>query len=104
VGTSARERVDVKFEGAFETAENCWDRYCVCADKCLPPKKCVVACHSTFRQCFAAGERKMRDGLREMRRAKFGSPEWQAAYTKGDSETDRCIQDNRSCQAKCANP
>jgi hypothetical protein len=104
VGTSGRERADVKFEGAFQTAENCWDRYYVCADKCRSPKKCVGACQSTFKQCFAAGEKKMRDGLREMRRAKFGSPEWQAAYTKGDSQTDRCIQDNRGCQAKCANP
>ena len=43
-------------------------------------------------------------GLREMRRAKFGSPEWQAAYAKGDTQTDRCLQENRSCQAQCANP
>lgn len=104
VGTSGRERADVKFEGAFQTAENCWDKYYLCAGKCRAPKKCVDACQSTFKQCFAAGEKKMRDGLREMRHNKFGSAEWQAAYAKGDAETDRCLQENRNCQAKCANP
>ena len=104
VGTSGRERADIKFEGAFQTAENCWDKYYLCTGKCRAPKKCVDACQSTFKQCFAAGEKKMRDGLQEMRHAKFGSSEWQAAYAKGDAETDRCLQENRNCQAKCANP
>ena len=104
VGTPARERADVKFEGAYLTAEACWDKYYACAGKCRPPKRCINACQSTFGRCFAAGERTMREGLREMRRAKFGSPEWQAAYAKGDTQTDRCLQENRSCQAQCANP
>jgi hypothetical protein len=104
VGTSGRERADVKFESAFLTAENCWDRYYTCAGRCRPPKKCVDTCQTTYKQCFAAGEKKMRQGLREMRHAKFGSPEWQAAYAKGNMETDNCVQENRSCQAKCANP
>src|SRR6516164_1487366 len=99
VGTSGRERADIKFENAFLTAENCWDKYYLCAGKCRAPKRCVDACQSTFKQCFAAGERKMKEGLREMRKAKIDSPEWQAAYAKGDMETDRCLQDNRSCQA-----
>src|SRR5215467_8366106 len=104
VGTPARERADIKFESAYLTAEGCWDKYYVCAGKCRAPKRCIGACQSTFRQCFAAGERTMREGLREMRLAKFGSPEWQAAYAKGDAQTDRCLQENRSCQAQCANP
>jgi len=104
VGSSGRERADVKFEGAFQKAENCWDRYYMCAGKCRAPKKCVDACQSTFKQCFVAGEKKVREGLREMQHAKFGSPEWQAAYAKGNSETDRCLRENRICQTKCANP
>jgi hypothetical protein len=104
IGSPEREKADVKFESAFVTAENCWDKYHSCTGKCRPPKKCLDACQSTFKQCFAAGEQKMKEGLREMRKAKFGSPEWQTAYGKGDKETDHCLQDNRSCQAKCANP
>src|SRR5262249_61865575 len=101
---SGRERADVKFENAFQTAENCWDRYYVCAGKCRAPKKCTDACQSTFKRCFAAGEKTMREGLREMKHARFGSPEWQAAYAKGGTQTDQCVQENRNCQAKCANP
>jgi len=104
IGSPEREKADVKFENAFVTAEKCWDKYYGCTGKCRPPKKCLAACQSTFKQCFAAGEQKMKEGLREMRKAKFGSPEWQTAYGKGDKETDHCLQDNRSCQAKCANP
>jgi hypothetical protein len=104
VGSSEREGADVKFENAFLTAETCWDKYYKCAGKCRPPKRCIDQCQSAFKRCFAAAEGKMRDGLREMRQAKFGSPEWQTAYAKGDMETDHCLQENRSCQAKCANP
>jgi hypothetical protein len=59
---------------------------------------------SKFAQCFAAGERLMREGLQEMTRLKYNSPEWQAANAKGDAETDKCLEENRACQAKCANP
>jgi hypothetical protein len=104
VGSSERERADVKFETAFLEAATCWDKYYNCAGKCRPPQLCTDQCQSTFKRCFAAAERKMQDGLREMRRAKFGSPEWQSAYAKGDMDTDHCLQENRSCQAKCANP
>jgi hypothetical protein len=104
VGSSRRERADVKFEGAFLKTQNCWDTYYMCTRKCRAPQRCIDACQSTFTRCFAAGERKMREGLREMRHAKFDSPEWQAAYAKGNAETDRCLQDDQSCQAKCANP
>jgi hypothetical protein len=104
VGSSSRQRADVKFENAFQTAENCWDKYYVCAGKCRAPRKCVEACQATFRQCFAAGESKVKEGLRAMRHAKFGSPEWQAAYAKGDAETDRCLQEDQSCQVRCVTP
>jgi hypothetical protein len=104
VGTSARDNADVKFENAYLTAENCWDKYYTCTEKCRPPKTCIGACQTSFKKCFAAGEAKMKAGLREMRKLKFGSPEWQAAYAKGDMDADRCLQDNRTCQAKCANP
>jgi hypothetical protein len=104
VGTSERDRVDIKFESAFLAGEHCWDRYHRCTLGCAPPKRCVDACQSRFRQCFAASERRMKEGLREMKTLTFGSPEWKAVYGKGDKDADRCLEDNRNCQGKCANP
>jgi hypothetical protein len=104
IGTPQRQRADTKFENAFLAGEKCWDSYYRCAARCQPPRHCIDACQAKFAQCFAAGERLMRDGLQEMKGLKFNSPEWQAANAKGDAETDKCLEDNRSCQAKCANP
>jgi hypothetical protein len=103
IGTRIRQKADIKFEGAFLAAEKCWDSYYRCTDRCVP-RHCIDACQATLTQCFAAGDRLAREGLQEMKRLKYNSPEWQAANTKGDAETDKCLEDNRSCQAKCANP
>src|SRR5262249_22255597 len=103
IGTPERERADIKFERAFQVRETCRSRYERCATKCLPAKACMDACHSTLHQCFAAGERKMQEGLREIKSLKFGSPKWQTAYTKGDRDIDQCLETNRNCEAKCIN-
>jgi hypothetical protein len=68
IETSEREKADIKFENAFQVGEKCWDRYYRCAANCRPPKRCIDACQSTFKQCFAAGERTMKVGLREMKK------------------------------------
>jgi hypothetical protein len=104
VGTAERAKVDIKFESAFQKAEACWDKYYICAAKCAPPKRCINACQSTFRKCFAAGDAKTREGLRQIKALKTGTPEWQAAYAKGDADIDACLEHNRNCKAKCANP
>lgn len=99
-----REKADIKFENAFLAGEQCWDRYYRCTGNCRPAKGCIDACQSAFKQCFAGGERTMREGLREMKKFKFGSPDWKAAYAKGDKGTARCLTDILSCQGHCANP
>jgi hypothetical protein len=104
IGTPQRQRADTKFEDAFLAGEKCWGNYYRCAVRCQPPRHCIDACQAKFAQCFAAGESLMREGLQQMKRLTYNSPEWQAADAKGDTETDRCLEDNRSCQAKCANP
>ena len=104
VGTTAREKADIKFENAFLAGEQCWDRYYKCTGTCQPSRACIDACQSTFKQCFANGERTMRDGLREMKRYKFGSPDWKTAYAKGDRDIGRCLTENLNCQGHCANP
>jgi hypothetical protein len=97
----ARDKPDIKFENAFASSEKCRSRYLRCSGKCQPPKRCIDACQATFRQCFAAGERIMKAGLRELKQLKYDSPEWKAAYAKGDAEMERCLEDNRNCQGKC---
>jgi hypothetical protein len=104
IGTPDREKADIKFENAFQTAEKCWSGYYKCTGHCQAPRRCVAACQSTLKQCFAAGERKMQEGLREMKNFAFGSAEWTAAYAKGGTDIDHCLEENHSCQAKCANP
>jgi hypothetical protein len=106
IDTPERERADIKLESAFQASETCRNGYDRCAIKCRPSKACIDACHSRFHQCFAAGERKMQEGLREIKgkRLQFGSPEWQTAYTKGDRDINKCLENNRSCEAKCINP
>ena len=104
IGTSDREKADIKFENAFQASEKCWGRYYKCTGHCQAPRRCIAACQSTFKQCFAAGERKMQEGLREMRNFAFGSTEWSAAYGKANRDVDHCLEENHSCQAKCANP
>jgi hypothetical protein len=105
IGTADRERADIKFENAFQKAEKCWGEYYKCtATRCQAPRRCVAACQSSFRQCFAAGEKKMNEGLREMKSFAFGSTEWSAAYAKGSTDLDHCLEENHNCQAKCANP
>jgi hypothetical protein len=99
-----RDKPDIKFENAFEAGEKCRGRYLRCAGKCQPPKKCVDACQATFKRCFAIGERKMKEGLRELKTFKYDSPQWKTAYGKGDAEMARCLEDNRNCRGKCANP
>jgi hypothetical protein len=103
IGTRQRQKADIKFENAFLAGEKCWDNYYRCTDRCVP-RRCIAACQATLAQCFPAGERLARDGLQEMKRLKYNSPEWQAANTKGDAETAQCLEDDRNCQAKCANP
>jgi hypothetical protein len=104
IGTTEREKADIKFENAFLAGEQCWDRYYRCAGNCRPAKGCIDACQSAFKQCFADGEKTMREGLREMKKFKFGSPDWKTAYAKGDKGTGRCLTDNLNCQGHCANP
>ena len=104
IETPARRKADIKFEYAFLGGEKCWDHYYRCAGTCRPPRRCIDACQSTFARCFAAGERLVRQGVQELKNLKIGSPEWQAADAKGDTETGKCLENNRSCQAKCANP
>jgi hypothetical protein len=104
IDSAAREKADIKFENAFQAAAKCWDRFYRCTGNCRPPKGCIEACQSIFKQCFAAGEQTAKDGLREMKNFKFASPEWKAAYAKGDKEIDHCLADNRDCQGKCAKP
>jgi hypothetical protein len=104
IDTADRARADTKFEGAFLAGEKCWDGYYRCSATCQPPKRCLNACRSTFKRCFAVGERKMRQGLVAMRGLPFNSSEWQAAYTQGDGDVNRCLLEIRDCQAKCANP
>jgi hypothetical protein len=104
IETPERRRADIKFESAFQTAEKCWDKYYRCAGNCRPPKTCTDACQSSFKLCFAAGERTMKEGLRAMKSLKFGSDEWKAAYGRGDMPADRCLEENRNCHMKCANP
>jgi len=104
VDAPERQRADVKFEAAFQAGEKCWDGYFRCAATCRPAKACLDACRSTFKRCFAQGEKKMREGLKEMRSSPFGSPAWQAANAKGDAELDQCLVENHNCQTKCANP
>lgn len=103
IGTRQREKADIKFENAFQVGQKCWDNFYRCTDRCQP-RRCIDACQATLMQCLRAGERLMREGLQEMKRLKYDSPEWQAANTKGDAEIDKCLNDDRSCQAKCANP
>jgi hypothetical protein len=99
-----RDTPDIKFENAFASSEKCRSRYLRCSERCQPPKKCIDACQATFKKCFATGERIMKEGLRELKKLKYDSPEWRAAYTKGDVEIDRCLEENRNCPGKCANP
>jgi len=104
IGTPEREKADAKFESAFQEGEKCWKGYYRCTAHCRAPKACVDKCQAAFRQCFATGERLIKEGLREIRRFEFGSPEWKAAYAKGDAETDHCLEDDRKCIGNCANP
>jgi hypothetical protein len=104
IGTFERENADVKFESAFQTAEKCWGKYYKCAGRCHAPKRCIATCQSKFKKCFAAAETRMKEGPRAMKGLKFASPEWEAAYAKGGADSDRCLESNRDCQAKCANP
>ena len=103
IETPQRQKADIKFENAFQVGEKCWDTFYRCTDRC-EPRRCIAACQATLAQCLPAGERLMREGLQEMKRLKYDSPEWQAAHTKGDAEIDKCLADDRSCQEKCSNP
>jgi hypothetical protein len=99
-----KARADIRFEAAFEAGEKCRGRYSRCVEKCQPPKGCIKACLSTFKKCFADGKRLVYQGLRDLRKLKYDSPEWKAAYAKGDSDIEHCLDEDRSCEAKCANP
>jgi hypothetical protein len=104
IDTPERERADIKFERAFQAGQRCQNRYDRCTSKCSPSKACLDACHPTFRKCFAASERKLKKSLQEIKGLKFGSPEWQTAYTKADGDINQCLETNRNCEAKCINP
>jgi hypothetical protein len=102
--STEKARADIKFETAFEAGEKCRVRYNSCVDKCEPPRKCISACQVTYKKCFAVGESMVKEGIRELRKLKYDSPEWKVAYEKGDKEIERCLEDDRSCEGKCANP